>query len=243
MFAKDSDRWDYLFSSCPYASEKFNSAFRSKAKVLEIGYPRNHKLYHHSNEDILRIKSALGIAPEKRVILYAPTYRDNQNDGAGDYFFRDKLDYDLLAKNLSDIVILVRYHYLVNQRECLEYENVIDVSDYQDINDLFLISDILVTDYSSVFFDYSILKRPFFFFTPDINEYESELRGFYLDMNQDLPVKPVQTTEELIQQIEQVDESYFATFSSCYNPEENKECIAHTLELIDGICENVGSVK
>ena len=242
-FTKDSDRWDYLFSSCSYASEKFKSAFRASAEILEIGYPRNHKLYHHTSEDIFEIKKKLGIPPEKKVLLYAPTYRDNQNVGAGRYFFNDELDYELLSKDLSDTVILLRYHYLVNQGERLECENVIDVSSYQDINDLFLISDILVTDYSSVFFDYSILKRPFFFFTPDFEEYESELRGFYLDMNQDLPVKPVRTTEELIQQIKQSDEIDFEGFFSLYNPEKNKECIQRTLDLIDTICEDAGGVK
>ena len=243
LFAKDSNRWDYLFSSCAYASEKFKSAFRSGAKILEIGYPRNHKLYHYSNEDILRLKKRLGISPEKQVILYAPTYRDNQNIGAGNYFFNDELDYELLNKDLDDTVILVRYHYMVNQREHLEHENVIGVSSYQDINDLFLVSDILVTDYSSVFFDYSILKRPFFFFTPDFEEYENELRGFYLDMNKDLPVSPARTTKELIQQIKHADERNFEAFSLLYNPEKNKECIPRTLGLIDDIYEDVRGVK
>ena len=243
IFTKDSDRWDYLFSGCPYASEKFRSAFKSNAEILEIGYPRNHKLYHHTDEDILGIKKKLGISSEKRVILYAPTYRDNQNIGAESYFFDDRLDYELLHRDLDNIVILVRYHYLVNQKKRLEYEDVIDVSSHQDINDLFLISDILITDYSSVFFDYSILKRPFFFFVPDFEEYEGELRGFYLDMNQDLPVKPVRTTEELIQQIKQADEYNFETFSSLYNPERNKECIPHTLNLIDSIYEDARNVK
>ena len=240
IFSQDVVRWDYLFSSCPYASEKFRSAFRFDGEILEVGYPRNHKLYHHTNENIVKIKEKLGIPTEKRVILYAPTYRDNQNDGVGNYYFHDHLDYELLNVQLEDTVILVRYHYIIKQKNVLDYENVIDVTDYQSLNDLYLISDILVTDYSSVFFDYSILKRPFFFFTPDLEEYEEDLRGFYLDMNHDFPTKPVATTADLIEQIKRVDMFDFATFFEAYNPPENIKCLTKTLELVDRLCGTEG---
>ena len=237
IFSQDVVRWDYLFSSCSYASEKFRSAFRFDGEILEIGYPRNHRLYQHTDEGILEIKEKLGIPAEKKVILYAPTYRDNQNDGVGNYYFDDHLDYELLSARLEDTVILVRYHYIIKQKNVLDYENVIDVTNYQSLNDLYLISDMLVTDYSSVFFDYSILKRPFFFFTPDLEEYEEDLRGFYLDMEHDFPTPPARTTEELIKQIERVKDYNFDSFFEKYNPGENKKCLAKTVELISYLCD------
>ena len=232
MFDRETKKWDYLISSCEHATNCFKSAFNFKNKILEIGYPRNKKLYE-VNHDIDKIKEKLNIPLDKNILFYAPTYRDNQNTGVGKYFFNDKLDYQLLTEQLKDTIVLVRYHYAITTRNSLNYNNVIDVSNYQDISDLYLVSDILITDYSSVFFDYSILKKPFLFFTPDIEEYKNELRGFYLDMNSDFPTKPTNNTNELIEQIKQIGTYDFESFSDKYNPQKNKECLPTVIKLID----------
>ena len=122
--------------------------------------------------------------------MYAPTWRDDEFVSKGKYLFELKIDLDNLYKKLGDdYVILLRMHYLIsNALDLSGYENfAIDVSNYNDVSELFLISDCLITDYSSVMFDYGILKRPQFFFAYDIDKYDKGLRGFYMNYMKDLP--------------------------------------------------------
>ena len=136
----------------------------------------------------------------KRVVLYAPTFRDTEHSGSVGYTFRAELDFDLLRERLGDdTVVLFRPHYLVaNSFDFARYEGfVIDASAILDINDLYVVSDALVTDYSSVFFDYVNLDRPIIFYMYDLEQYASELRGFYLDLDE-LPGPIVRTAEDLV---------------------------------------------
>lgn len=235
MFDNEVPRWDYMYSTCPYTTEKMRSAFLFEKEMLEIGFPRNEFLYTHTKEDIALVKKELGIEPDKKIILYAPTYRDNLNHGMGKYYFNTELDFEKLKEAFPDHEILIRYHYIVSKSQDFKNENVINVTKYPNINDLFIISDILITDYSSVFFDYSILNRPFFFFAQDIEEYEGELRGFYLDYFKDLVTTPVDNTDDLIELIRNKDEYDFTAFKEKYNPEQNINCMVKTNELINQI--------
>src|SRR5699024_7978433 len=125
---------------------------------------------------------------EKKVILYAPTWRDNEYHSVGNYKFNLKLDLHQMRERLGhNYIILFRLHYLVSDKiELSGYEDfAVNVSDALDIQELYMISDILITDYSSVFFDYANLKRPIIFFTYDIEEYRNNLRGFYFDFEKE----------------------------------------------------------
>ncbi len=235
LFSSDVNNWDYLISSCSFTSEKFKSAFHFEKEILEIGYPRNQKLYDYTDEDVVRIKEELEIPLDKKVMLYAPTYRDNLNFGTGKYYFNSPLDFELLQKEFPEYLILIRYHYIITNSDDFDNENIINVSKYQDISDLYLISDLLITDYSSVFFDYSLLKKPFLLFTPDLEEYSNEIRGFYLDINNNFPTKPVLTTQELIKQIRDIDQYDFESFATKYNPETNKYNKEKIIKLIDDL--------
>ena len=108
----------------------------------------------------------------------------------------------------DDYVILLRMHYLIaNQIDIKGYEDfAIDVSNYNNVSDLYLVSDCLITDYSSVMFDYGILKRPQIFFAYDLEKYEGELRGFYLDYMKDLPGPITTESDELIHQLKNLDQ-------------------------------------
>lgn len=211
-YEKDAKRFKYLLSPCAFSTEKFTTAWNLKAYgkencVLEIGYPRNDFLVNHTPEDILRIKEKLGFAgAKKKIILYAPTWRDNQHDSGIGYTYSCEADFDLLRERLGDeYIILFRAHYLVaNSFDFGAYEGfVYNVSDVDDINELYVISDMLITDYSSVFFDYAILKRPILFYMYDLDAYRDELRGFYLSMDE-LPGKIVQSGEELAESIQKI---------------------------------------
>src|SRR5699024_9675578 len=132
----------------------------------------------------------MGIRRNKKIILYAPTWRDNEYYQRGKYKFDIKLDLERMRETLSDdYVILLRMHYLIAENiDTSKYDGfVIDMSKYEDIRDLYLISDILLTDYSSVFFDYAILNRSVLFFTYDLESYRDNLRGFYFDFEKEAP--------------------------------------------------------
>ena len=128
----------------------------------------------------------------KKIIFYAPTFRDNAFNVSG-YTFKLEVDFEKWKKLLGDdYVVLFKPHYLIitDFKETPETKDFVKFIDpTEDINDLYLVADMLVTDYSSVFFDYAILNRPIYFYMYDIKEYENVLRGFYLDINKDLPGK------------------------------------------------------
>ncbi len=228
----DVVRYDYFISPSAFATEKFTSAFDLEALgkediLIETGYPRNDLLFDFDEKYSRQVKESLGIAEDRRkIILYAPTFRDNQHDGAG-YTYDLHLDFDRLKEVLADeYLVLFRAHYFVaNQLDFNKYEGfVLDVSGLDDITPLYTIADLLVTDYSSVFFDYACLKRPMVFYMYDLVEYEDAIRGFYLDTDE-LPGPIVKTEEELITAVkdgcsmdsEEVYDSKYEAFSSKYN--------------------------
>lgn len=212
-FVSEAEKWDFLVSPNRYSTDIFKRAFQFKKNVLETGYPRNDYLINNNNpEEIQRLKQHLGIPVDKKVILYAPTWRDNQFYEKGKYKFNLELDLQRLKNEFGNThTILLRMHYLVAENLDLNgYEDfVIDFSKHEDIRELYLISDILITDYSSVFFDYANLKRPILFFVYDLEDYRDNLRGFYLDFEKEAPGALVRTTEEIVKEIKIVEENGF----------------------------------
>lgn len=192
-------QWTTLLSPSPYATEAFRSAFRYEGDVLEVGYPRNDILSSPRSEAIAeQVRQKVQIPKGKRVVLYAPTFRDNSRDRRG-FAFELPFDLERFAREAGeDTVLLLRMHVLIAGRlQIPEHlrERVIDVSRYPEIQELFLVSDVLVTDYSSVFFDYALLRRPMIFHAYDLETYRDDLRGFYVDYEATVP-GPVTTTED-----------------------------------------------
>ncbi|WLV24145.1 CDP-glycerol glycerophosphotransferase family protein [Aciduricibacillus chroicocephali] len=226
-FTSEAAKWDYLVSPNGYSTEIFRRAFQFDKEVLETGYPRNDYLYDANDEwTIGRIKRRIGIKSDKKVILYAPTWRDNQFYRKGAYKFDLQMDLDDLQREFGDThVIVLRMHYLVAENlDISAYEGfVYDCSTYDDIRDLYLISDILITDYSSVFFDFANLRRPMIFFVYDIDEYRDTLRGFYFDFEEKAPGPLVKDTEGLIQEVKKIEQDGF-------QPADNYD------EFIDKFC-------
>lgn len=209
-FTKEARRWDYLISPNAYSSTIFRSAFRFEKEMIESGYPRNDYLYQNNHEAAIKaLKEKMGLPLDKKIILYAPTWRDNEFYGIGRYKFELQLDLDLLRKELGEeYIFIMRMHYLVVESfDLSSYEGfAYDFSKYEDIRDLYLISDMLITDYSSVFFDYANLSRPMIFFVYDIESYRDSLRGFYFDFEKKAPGPLVKTTAEVIQCIKEFED-------------------------------------
>ena len=222
---KQTRAWDYLLSDNPFSTERFQSCFRfEKEKILEYGYPANDPMYAPDREEqSAKIKEKLGIPKDKKVILYAPTWRDDQFYEAGQYGFELDLDVNRLQEEFGDeYVLLLRLHYfIVDQLDLSKYGDfTVDGSSYDDITDLYLISDMLITDYSSVFFDYANLKRPVLYYTYDLDKYRDVLRGFYLDMEKDLPGPLLLTNDEVVDAIKNIDkikEQYKDRYEEFYN--------------------------
>ena len=221
---KQSREWDYLIAANEFSSRVFKSCFMYDNPMLEYGYPRND-LLHAPNRDELAedLREKLGIPKYKKTILYAPTWRDDEYYGKGQYKFELKLNLAAMKKALSDeYVVLLRTHYFIaDALDLTGMENfAFNFSKYNDITDLYLISDIIITDYSSVFFDYANLKRPMLFYTYDLEKYRDVLRGFYIDIEEELPGPLLYTTEEVIDAVKDIDkvrEKYAAKYEVFYD--------------------------
>ena len=226
----EASKISYFISPSKFATERFVSAWNLKEIgkeniMIEKGYPRNDFLFNYTEEDVLKIRKKLGIENEKRkIILYAPTYRANQHNSSLGYVYKEEVDFEKLKEDIgNDFIVLFRPHYFIaNSFDFEKYAGfVYDVSKVDDINELYIISDILITDYSSVFFDFANLKRPIIFYMYDLEEYRDKSNGFYIDLKE-LPWKITRTQEEMEKEIEHIaknfkyDESY-VEFNKKYN--------------------------
>ena len=206
MYREEADQFTYLLSPSAYTSEKLASAYalteeEKKNKLIELGYPRNVFLFKYTEEDVERIKESLRLPKDKKIILYAPTFRDKTYEYGKGFEYQVVLDMERLQKRFGDTAcVLLRAHYFANMEfDAEKYRGFLfDVSDYGDINHLYVISDLLMTDYSSVMFDYSILRRPMIFFMYDIEEYRGQLRDFYIEP--DILPGPIVTTQDAVEE-------------------------------------------
>lgn len=221
-YEDDEKRYDFLISPNKFSTEKFQSAFGvAKEKILEIGYPRNDVLTNSNDEIIKRIKEKLNIPLDKKVLLYAPTWRDNVFNAKG-YIHKPKADFKKWKEVLSDEWFLIyKPHYLiVNDIDNDELGDFVYLSSNgDDINDLYLISDALITDYSSVFFDFGVLRKPILFYMYDLEEYKDNLRGFYLDIYNELPGPIIEDEENLLNSIKSINtivNGYFKKYEVFY---------------------------
>lgn len=224
LFYKHGREWNYLISANRFSTDVFERAFVfDRDKILEYGYPRNDILYADNKDEIAaEVKKELGIPEGKRVILYAPTWRDNQFYDRGKYKFTLALDLGRLQKEFGkDSVVLLRTHYYIADiLDLTEYEGfVYNGSQYEDVSRLYLASDICITDYSSVFFDFANLKRPILFYAYDFDEYADEIRGMYMDMEKELPGPILRTNDAVVEALHNMDaitRTYQARYEEFY---------------------------
>jgi CDP-glycerol glycerophosphotransferase (TagB/SpsB family) len=188
---RERGRWDALLAQNPYSAEIFRSAYAVQRPIWLTGYPRNDVFATPEVADAVRDR--LGIPSGARTVLYAPTWRDDRTEMV------DYLDLARFADELGpDHVLLVRGHSrTLRYGQDLVGERLVDVTSYPSMADLLLVADVLVTDYSSVMFDFAATGKPLVFFTPDLAHYSEDLRGFYFDLLAEAPGPVVATREEL----------------------------------------------
>jgi CDP-glycerol glycerophosphotransferase len=195
---RERDRWDALLAQNPYSAEIFRSAYAMRRPIWQEGYPRNDVLHSPARpERTAAVRVAIGIPEGARVVLYAPTWRDDRTEMV------DFVDLAAFARDLdAGHVVLARGHSrTLAHGHDLEGAGLIDVTSYPDMADLLVVADVLVTDYSSVMFDFAGTGRPIVFFTPDLAHYSADLRGFYFDLLAEAPGPVVSTREELLDAI------------------------------------------
>lgn len=193
--------WDVLVSPNPFSTPILSGAFGYPGEVIESGYPRNDVLFR---PDLRRsVRRRLGIPEGKRVILYAPTWRDDEYGRHGRV--RLGLDVEQTVKSLGeDDLLLVRAHYLVADRIRIPHQ-AIDVSRFPDMAELLAVADVLVTDYSSAMFDFACTGRPMVFFAYDLEQYRDEVRGFYFDFENEAPGPIARTGDDVIDALHALD--------------------------------------
>jgi CDP-ribitol ribitolphosphotransferase len=192
--------YDTCLVSSQRAVPAFAEAFRQPSErfVSRLGIPRSDVLFDDVEPRVSELRRRYGLGDGRRVILYAPTFRGDRVTDATDGV---TLDLPVLARDLAvDHVLLLRLHPFVRSRVRIGPDLasfVVDASDHPDINELMLVSDLLITDYSSAIFEFALLGRPIAFFAPDRAAYERE-RGFYLDLDRDLPGPIFTDTDALV---------------------------------------------
>jgi CDP-glycerol glycerophosphotransferase len=182
-------RWDYSVSQNAFSTEIWERVLPGTYESLEVGYPRNDVLVTATDEDVAKIRAELGITPGQQTILFAPTHREYREE------YVPTADVERLAAELGeDFVVLVRTHYFYAGRPTHAGGLVLDVSAHPSVEELYLAADALVTDYSSIMFDYAVLDRPIVIHAPDWDEYR-RLRGTYFDLLTE-PPGVVTTTDD-----------------------------------------------
>lgn len=203
-FGHDVEQWDHLISPSPASTAVMRRAFRYEGNVLETGHPRND-IFFAPNAAVMAadVRRELGIPEDRRVVLYAPTWRDDRHDD-GRYRFDLELDVERMRKRLGDrYVLLLRRHSNIPRSPDLFRDGfATDVSSYPDIQDLYLVSDLFVTDYSSSMVDFANTGRPMIFYCYDLERYRDEIRGFNYDFENDAPGPIVRTFDALLAAIE-----------------------------------------
>ena len=250
-FEMDSAKWTYLISPSAFTSQHLSDAFglaeeRRPSVVLEVGYPRNDAIARACETPgtlaaaTTRIMDELGVPRDKKLLLYAPTWRDNDYKAGVGYVQDTLIDFDLLQRELSDewCILFRPHYYIANEFDFSRYGDfVFNAANVPDINDLYIIADALMTDYSSVFFDYAITKRPMIFYWPDFEFYDENVRGFYFDPRT-IPGPKCTTSEEVVAAVKDIahwNATYgeaYADFRDTFCPQDDGHAAERAIERI-----------
>ena len=234
----DVARYNYMISPNKFCTEVFQSSFGiNRERLIETGYPRNDFITNASDEDILNIKKKYNIPTDKKIVLYAPTWRDNSYVSSG-YTFELEANFHKWKETFGDEYIVVfKPHYLIinkfaDDKSLDGFLYSIDAT--AEINELYVISDILITDYSSVFFDYAVLNRPIYFYMYDLESYREELRGFYLDIYKELPGKIYEKEEEMLEDIKNqvYDNQRLNEFNERFSHAQTGDCAKKVIDIV-----------
>lgn len=204
---QDSKMTDLMISNSTFCTELYRRAFWYDGEILECGSPRVDFLFNCTDSEKKQIKTKLGVSENDKIILYAPTFRKNKNVDCYSINFSSVLSQLSRIQPNNSWKFLIRLHPAVADRaDCVGYNNqIINATDYPDLYEILAVTDIVITDYSSVMFEAAYAGKPVFLFATDIEEYKQD-RNFYFEL-ESLPFPLAQTNDELI--------SHIHNFSNC----------------------------
>ncbi len=209
MARRDSNHTDLILSGSQFSSETIKRAFWYEGEIFEHGMPRNDLLLSRQNTKKKETMLRLGLSEGQKVVLYAPTFRKELSPEIYALDFL-RLKYALKKRYSGEWVVLARLHphLLPFSSSILGEYQVKDVTAYPDIQELLNISDFLITDYSSLMFDYMVTKKPCFLFVPDAEQYQLKERSLYFKLDQ-LPFPAAGDMRHLLIQIDQFDDQLY----------------------------------
>ena len=219
MAKRDSAQIDILLSGCRYSTEIFRRCFWYDGQILESGTPRCDILVNKPSMLSHNVRNALGISQNEFVVLYAPTFRKNNTLK---YY---NIDFERLSSIIQKATgripkILLRLHphlkeyskQVISSYNC----NILDATRYDDLQELLLIADCLISDYSGLMFDYLLTARPCLLYVPDLEEYLSSDRKLYFNIDE-LPFPICRDNDELNEEAEKIVTTHFAEKYSEFN--------------------------
>ena len=240
----DSKNITHLLSNSKWLTNTYRSCFFYDGKIIETGSPRNDIFFHQTQDIGKKVKKSLNIPQENKIILYAPTFRDDHDLSC--YSLQYQKIYDALTEKFNTkFSFLIRMHPNLQKIEQLVPAEpfVVNAFSYPDIQELLASTDILITDYSSVMFDFMLSKRPAFIFATDTEKYQAE-RGFYFSM-EELPFPLAFSNKQLLDNIKKFDnityqdalDTFIKKFQIIENGTASKQCAdiinAH-IQFIEG---------
>ena len=232
-----SAQWQHVLSPSTFATPILRRAFAIEGELHETGSPRADLLAAPGLEERSRaLRARLGLPDDRRVVLYAPTFRDHIVDHRG----RPRIDLHLDIERLraiagDDVVVLFRKHHLVFDPAPATPDGFVrDASGFGDGAELLLAADVLVTDYSSLLFDFALTGRPAVLFAHDLETYRDDVRGLYLDPERDVPYPLVRTTDELGETLRSLAPPDLTAFRERYCDLDDGAATARAVDAIFG---------
>ncbi|MEV1020914.1 CDP-glycerol glycerophosphotransferase family protein [Streptomyces sp. NPDC050264] len=210
LLPKLARQWDVLVAPSRWSAPHLSRALSYSGEVLQAGSPRNDVLFTTADdrrERAERLRHDLAIEPGKRIVLYAPTYRDHLAHSPGRFRHEPAFDFAAAERELAaDHVLLVRKHPQSTGRLTgARAPFVRDVTGHPSAAELLLLADVLVTDYSSLMFDFAHTGRPMLFHTYDLDHYRDTVRGFYLDFEDHAPGPLLSSTAQVVSALRELD--------------------------------------
>lgn len=242
MAKEDSKKCDLLLSGCKYSTDIFKRAFWYDGEIFEHGTPRNDLLVKAAEQYKSNIKRKLNISNDTKLVLYAPTFRKNDDLEVYNLDYKEVLN-SLKLKFGGEWRFCVKLHpHLISKSEQLNYgDDVIDLTKYDDIQELLAISDVLISDYSSLMFDFGLTKRPCFLYVPDLEEYTNQDRKLYFDIEQ-LPFINTKSSINLVEKIRDFDKEIYNKeldrFLDSIGSFEHGDACKKLVDRISSVCFN-----
>ena len=235
----DLSNVDMMLVQSAFEKEIFIRDFQAREDAISmIGFPRNDELFHVTDEQRKTLRKQFNIPEGKKVILYAPTWRDSK-DGGLSYTVEPPIDMKKWRARFEDeYVMLFRMHTFTTKFDMVYDDFARDTTNYDNLNHILAITDVLITDYSTIVYDSAVAGVPFICFGFDYETYRDE-RGFYYDLNDVYPGGVLHTEDEVMDRIEELKELGFGKDYQAFRDKYIEAGGHATEQVLDYLAERI----